>query len=171
MKLFYSMVILLAGFLALAPGLATAQTSGQTGTQPAPQPPPLDAITQACLGDPSPDNRLAACAKVLAQHPANPDYSWAYNTRGNAYFQKNDLTNAIKEYDAAIKLNPKDPQAYNNRGAVHFRQGQFAPAALDYTAALKADPKDAAAYNNRALANFQLGKVDLASELASMCCR
>jgi tetratricopeptide (TPR) repeat protein len=140
--------ILLAGLVAAMPGGARAQTD--------------DPNIKICLGDPNPDNRLAACAKVLAVHPGDPKFSWAFNSRGNAYSQKSDLGNALKEYDAAIKLNPKDPQAYNNRGVLHLNQGQFAPAAQDFTAALKADPQDAAAYNNRGNANFHLGKMDSA---------
>ncbi len=148
MKHLYLMTILLAGFVAATASGARAQTD--------------DPNVKLCLGDPNPDKRLVACAKVLAAHPGDPKVSWALSKRGDAYSQKNDLANAIKEYDAAIKLNPKDPQAYNNRGALHLYQGQFAPAAQDFTAAIKIDPQDAAAYNNRGLANFQLGKIDQA---------
>jgi tetratricopeptide (TPR) repeat protein len=148
MKHLYLIAILLAGSAAAMPSCALAQAN--------------DPNVNACLSDPSPDNRLVACAKVLAAHPADPNFSWALNVRGIAYYQKSDLANALKEYQAAIKLNPKDPQAYNNRGTVHLQQGQYAPAVQDYTAALKADPNDAAAYNNRGMANFQLGKIDSA---------
>jgi tetratricopeptide (TPR) repeat protein len=146
MKHFYSIAILLAMVGAAMPGRASAQ----------------DDTTKACLRDPNADKRLDACTKILAAHPSDPNFSWAHNMRGIAYYQKNDLTSAVREYGASIKLNPKDPQAYNNRGAAHFQLGQFAPAVEDYTAALKIDPRDAAAYNNRALANFQLGKIDQA---------
>ncbi len=147
--------VLLAGSLSLSPQGLHAQTQPQAAA------PPPDPLVLSCRKDPNPDKRLAVCAQVLAAHPGDPNFFWAYNTRGNAYFQKNDLANAIKEYDSAIKLNPKDPQAYNNRGTAHLQQGQYAPAVQDYTAAITADPKDDAAYNNRAMANFRLGKIDL----------
>ena len=153
-------IVLLALSLGLLPGLVRAQTQP---AQPAgqPQAAPQDPMVIACLKEPNADKRLAACAQLLKAHPNDPSFSWALNIRGNTYsLQKNDLVNAMKEYDAAVKLNPKDPQAYNNRGTVHLQQGQYAPAVQDYTSAIAADPSDDAAYNNRAMANFRLGKID-----------
>ena len=126
MKRPYSIATLLIAAALAMPGRASAQ----------------DATTKACLGDPSPDNRLAACAKVLALHPNDPNFSWALNIRGIAYYQKNDTADAIKEYGAAIKLNPKDPQAYNNRGTVYHRQGRHEKAIADYTDAIRLPFRD-----------------------------
>jgi len=111
-----------------------------------------------CHNDPNPDNRIAACGQVLAAHPNDPNYSWALNSRGFAHYQKTEMDLALKDYDAAIKLNPKDPQAYNNRGAVHLSEGQFPLALQDFTQALKADPADSAAFSNRGMAYLLLGK-------------
>jgi tetratricopeptide (TPR) repeat protein len=138
-------IILLAAIALAVPGVSWA----------------VDALT-TCQSDPNPDNRITACGQVLAAHAGDATYAWAFNNRGTAHYQKNQMDLALKDYDAAIKLNPKDPQAYNNRGAVHLAEGQLPLAIQDFTLAVKVDPADSAAYSNRGWANLQLGKPDLA---------
>jgi len=61
-----------------------------------------------------------------------------------------DCQGAIKEFDKAIKLNPKLAEAYsNNRGAIE-----------DYNKAIEINPKLAEAYYNRGLAKLFLSKKD-----------
>ena len=45
----------------------------------------------------------------------------AYNNRGNAYTQKSDFDNAIKDYTKAIELNSELSQPYYNRGVARIR--------------------------------------------------
>ena len=57
-----------------------------------------------------------------------PDYSFAYNNRGNAYLKNAnadlskatpDFEKALADLDKAIQLNPSYGYAYYNRGIVH----------------------------------------------------
>lgn len=95
---------------------------------------------------------------------------------GNAYFKKQDFSNAIKYYQKSLsehrtadilnklreveKLKEKaDREAYQNpqladeartRGNDLFKQGKFADAVAEYTEAIKRAEKDPRAYSNRA---------------------
>src|SRR5947208_43065 len=69
---------------------------------------------------------------------------------------------AIREYDRAIKANPKLAEAYFNRGNAHYDLGQNEQAIKDYSEAIRLTPKDAEAYYNRGNAYRRLKKDDLA---------
>ena len=64
-----------------------------------------------------------------ARSGSTPSSGFAYFNRGGAYRAKSDYENAIADYDAAIRLNPKDAVAYNNRGVAKLYGGAL-PAAL-----------------------------------------
>ena len=49
--------------------------------------------------------RLPTSRQAIA---ANPNYEVAYNNRGQAYRGKSQIDDAIKDFDAAIKINPND---------------------------------------------------------------
>jgi tetratricopeptide (TPR) repeat protein len=101
--------------------------------------------------------------------------------RGRAYAKKDDLDNAIADYNRAIELNPGHPDAYfyrgtaylikddysrvietdpNNitayfyRGASYCLKADLDLAIADFSSAIKLDPEDAAAYHNRGLAYY-----------------
>lgn len=63
---------------------------------------------------------------------------------------------AVKDYDAAIRLNPDYALAYHNRGWSKAQLGQHNEAIKDYTAAIRLNPDDALVYYNRALAMKEL---------------
>ena len=64
---------------------------------------------------------------------------------------------AIKDYDEALKLNPKLTDAHFNRGNVHFAEKQYERAVKDYDEVIKNDPKAARAYIQRGLAHNASG--------------
>jgi tetratricopeptide (TPR) repeat protein len=57
---------------------------------------------------------------------------------GSAYFRLNDLTNAEKEYKAAIEVNPNFGEAHSNLAVVFFVTGRVAEAETAITAAERA---------------------------------
>ena len=66
------------------------------------------------------------------------------------------LTEAIAEYDEAIRLDSGDPRAYNARGLAYISLGQAERALPDLDEAIRLDPDFAEAYNNRGFAYLSL---------------
>jgi tetratricopeptide (TPR) repeat protein len=86
----------------------------------------------------------------------------AYNGRGAAYDDKNDLDRAIVDYTHAIQLNPNLDFVYNNRGVAYFKKHQYAEAIADYDHAIQINPKYAKAFDNRGDAYRGKGDFDQA---------
>ncbi|MGB8686007.1 MAG: tetratricopeptide repeat protein [Microcoleus sp.] len=87
-------------------------------------------------------------------------HPYVYNNRGNVYYGKGDKDNALKDYNEAIKLDPKSAKAYGNRGAVYGDKGDKDNALKDYNEAIKLDPKSTVAYNNRGVVYRDKGDYD-----------
>ncbi len=94
----------------------------------------------------------------------NPEYTDAYNHRGNAKKEQGNYSGAIEDYDKALEIDPKYVAAYNNRGLAKAEQGNYSGAIEDYDKALEIDPKYVAAYNNRGLAKAEQGNYSGAIE-------
>ena len=80
----------------------------------------------------------------------NPNYSYAYNNRGNVRqegFQ--DYRGAIEDYNQSIRLDPSNADAYNNRGNARYNLQDYRGAIEDYNQAIRLRPNYAEAYNNR----------------------
>lgn len=75
----------------------------------------------------------------------------AYTTRGNQYFVRGQYDRAIRDYDIAIKLDPKSAKAHYGRGCARARTEDYIRALLDLTEAIKLDPKDTSALVDRAI--------------------
>ena len=67
------------------------------------------------------------------------------------------LQRAIKDFDEAIRLNPKYAKAYGHRGYAYGNLGQHERAIEDLDEAIRLDPQFAIAYNNRGKAYEALG--------------
>ena len=46
----------------------------------------------------------------------DPNYTFAYNNRGLAFYKLDKFEEALKDYDKAIELDPSYTFVYNNRG-------------------------------------------------------
>jgi tetratricopeptide (TPR) repeat protein len=77
--------------------------------------------------------------------------------RGLELFSKGKLDPAIKEYNEALRWNPKLSMAYNNLGAAYFSAGRFEEAAAAFRQAAALDPTSGQAFFNLALVELKLG--------------
>ena len=82
--------------------------------------------------------------------------------RGVAHYFKEDYQNAIKDYDEAIKLDPKRSRAYTNRGAAYKKLGRNEQALADESEAIKLDPRVPEYFDNRGLSYADNGDYDRA---------
>jgi tetratricopeptide (TPR) repeat protein len=82
------------------------------------------------------------------------DSALTWNKIGIAYHQLLDLKNAQKNYEKAIKMDPKYSEAVNNLGTVHYAHKKYRAAIGRYNAALKLKPDSASYYSNLGTAYF-----------------
>jgi tetratricopeptide (TPR) repeat protein len=91
-----------------------------------------------------------------------PNNSYAYNGRGNAYRDKGDLEKAITDYTQAIRFNPDYANAYNGRGDTYRDKGDLEKAITNYTQAIHLNSDYENAYNNRGDVYYKKGDYDKA---------
>ncbi len=104
--------------------------------------------------------------ELLADDPKN---GLAHNAVGLAYIGASDLSNAEREFDAAITLDPKLALAEANLGYVRFKLGKLKDAEQSYRAAIRSRPEAAVPYNGLAqvlLARGQAGDAARAAKAA-----
>lgn len=92
------------------------------------------------------DGAIAAYTRAIK---LNPNYTQAYNNRGNVKGAKGDHDGAIADFDRAIELDPKHTNSYNNRGVQRWEKHDWGGAIADFNHAIELDPKYAKAYYNR----------------------
>ena len=72
------------------------------------------------------DAAISACtAAITSKKHQGAELATAHIVRGNAYFNKGDYNGAARDYDEAVRLNPKNSVAFYNRGNVYNRLGQY----------------------------------------------
>ena len=103
---------------------------------------------KAC-GEQKGEPAIQACTRVIDSKDAKVKMEHAYFNRGVEWSGQNKYDNAIADYTAAIKIDPKYREAYNNRGNAYRRKGDHALAIADYTEAIKLNPKRGLYYRNR----------------------
>ena len=116
----------------------------------------------------NPQQAVTLLNKALQQNPKN---AVAYNNRGNAYRELNQLNKAMQDYNKAISLRPKFVKAYNNRGNIYYDQKNYQMAVRDYNQTLTLNPNYRLAYLNRGLAYHQLKKKNLACQDLQKACQ
>ena len=71
--------------------------------------------------------------------------------------ERNDNRGAIRDYNAALKLNPDLVEIYSKRGIVKLRIRKLGSAIKDFDKMIEINPEHIFAYNNRASAKGNLG--------------
>jgi tetratricopeptide (TPR) repeat protein len=80
--------------------------------------------------------------------------------KGIANCEKGNFDQAMRDFDAGLKLKPNDPVLWDYRGMVYRCKGQNDKAIQDFNKAMELDPKFARAYRNRGMVYFDLGEFD-----------
>lgn len=77
-----------------------------------------------------------------------------FSARGNAYLDKNEVEEAIADFNQAIQINSKyiTSSSYYFRGDAYFEKGDVDSAIADYTEAIRLEPNLESAYWSRAIA-------------------
>jgi len=86
-------------------------------------------------------------------HKARP-----YINRGLGWDKSGNFTQAMADYNRAIKIDPTYSIAYVNRGNIYDKQGNLAQAMANYNRSIEIDPTHAEAYYNRGLVYQKQGK-------------
>ncbi len=87
-----------------------------------------------------------------------------YNKIGIAYHQLQQLDNAKKFYERALKLKRDYPEALNNMGTVYYAKKSYRRAISYYRKALRLSPDSASVYSNLGTALFARKKYDEATQ-------
>lgn len=87
-----------------------------------------------------------------------------YNSRGSAYAEAGRLTEAMEDYNTAIRLKPDYAEAYVNRALAYRKMNEYSRAADELLAAIRINPRFAAAYYYLSRTFADLGETGLAVE-------
>jgi len=79
-----------------------------------------------------------------------------------------EFSNAVKEYDAVMAINPTYPHIQTYKGMALFQAGQYKEAIAALSTAIETDPGDAQAYGYRALSYEKAGDSQNASKDAAV---
>src|SRR5579872_4153345 len=106
----------------------------------------------------------AASAHVLSQTSGNAQEAFS---RGTALYQAGDFDGAIREYRAALAVDPANFEARSNLGVALARIGHYEEAITVYRRALENAPPAATNYlrMNLALAHYKSGQISEAAVL------
>src|SRR5438874_813716 len=91
---------------------------------------------------------------AIDMYRQGPDSPALANKIGIAFHQLLDFSLAKKNYERAMKLNPKFPEAINNLGTIYYEQKNYKRAINCYKRALKYSPQAASIYVNVGAAYF-----------------
>ncbi|MCL5742748.1 MAG: tetratricopeptide repeat protein, partial [Acidobacteria bacterium] len=101
---------------------------------------------------------------IEAYREAPADSAVVANKMGIAYHQLSELGMAKRQYQRAVRLNPRYAEAINNLGTVHYALRSYRRAIGYYKKALEIAPNSASIYSNLGTAYFARRKYDLAAQ-------
>ena len=96
------------------------------------------------------DKTIEISTQIINHPDAKDDAKTiAYESRGIAYFGKDEYDNAIRDYNKAVELKPDNARAYRSRGDAYNNKGEYEQSIQDYDKAIELKPDDATIYLNR----------------------
>lgn len=96
------------------------------------------------------DQAIDQYDRILNGKISNAQASYVVMRRGNSYLSKNDLDRAVRDFDEAIRLNPKNAAAHVARARFLRTSGQRQEAVKECGEAIKINSNEYAAYDLRA---------------------
>ena len=78
--------------------------------------------------------------------------------KGNDFLGKNELDNALKQYEEALRIDPGYSKAWNNKGIVYHKKDKYYDAVVAFDIAIQNEPNLTEAYYNRAQSYVYLGE-------------
>ncbi len=94
---------------------------------------------------------LETYSEILRMRPKPHVRGIVYNHRGMVYFVRSRYRQSIKDFNRAIKHDPKNVRAYNHRGLAFRMLQEYHHALSDFNQSLNLDPYQAETYHLRAL--------------------
>jgi len=146
------------GFLAL-PSIGSAQEKESKMVQ--------DGWAAFNKGDYKTALKLARDA-IRSEAPKKELRAEAYGLRGGVYWKENAPDRALKDFEAAIRLNPKRSYWHYAAGRVYYEKRKFEQAAESFTATIERKPSHLVAYDFLVKTYIRMGKSDLANQVATI---
>ena len=157
----YLVLILAAAALAQAPSSPLAFR--QENNVPSQLAQPKPELTPEMRGDILMARKMYREA-VEVYSTAGADSAIIANKTGIAYHQMMELDFARRNYERALKLDPKYSEAVNNLGTIFYARKNYRKAVKYYNRALKLKPNSASIYSNLGTAQFARKKYKQALE-------
>jgi lipoprotein NlpI len=104
-----------------------------------------------------PDEALSLAGMAVARAPHEPA---VYLFRGRLYEALQRHAEAVADFDAALRLDPKAAEAYQYRGAEHFKLGHIRESLADFDKYLELKPAARAGHWQRGITCYYAGKYD-----------
>ena len=90
----------------------------------------------------------------------DPNFTLSYIIRARAYYEINELDQAIADCGQALKLDGNNTSAYTIRGNAYGRKGDYTRAISNWETALRIDPNISEARINIELARQQMASLE-----------
>jgi stress-induced-phosphoprotein 1 len=94
--------------------------------------------------------------KQEAESYINPELGEEHNAKANELYKAGKYPDALKEYNEALRRDPKNIKFYTNRATCYIKLMEFASAAKDCDKALELDPNSLRAYQRKASCHTML---------------
>ncbi len=118
---------------------------------------------QDCLSPGHPDAVIAACTRLIESRQSSaPELGRAYIHRGAAERNKDQLDAALRDEDAALRLDPQSVDAHMVRGTVYAMRKDFNAAIGEFDAVLRIEPNHLEAHAHRGAAYAQKHEIEAA---------
>jgi len=104
-----------------------------------------------------------AISALRRETELQPDSARAFQTLGTVYQAMGDTSQAVINYERALRLGP-DARAYTNLGTIYYEQGRFDDALRAYQEAARLEPNTPAKHRNLGDVYTKLGRKDRARQ-------